>query len=78
MFHPSLHSRVLRQLYAATYTYVYAFLVKQGQKKAAEALKKAAKDVVVLKDGVEAEGPSLERIVKEWKELKEKAKKVAA
>ncbi len=62
-------------MYAATYTYIYAFLVKQEQRKAAEALKRAVKDVVVLKDGVEAEGPSLERIIKEWKEWKEKATK---
>ena len=68
MFHLSQRSRVLR-LYAATYTYIYAFLVKKEQKKVAEALKKAVKDIVVLKDGVEAGGPSLERIIKEWKEL---------
>ncbi|TBU65470.1 hypothetical protein BD310DRAFT_864148, partial [Dichomitus squalens] len=58
---------------ASTYTYIYTFLVKQEHNKAAYALKKAVKDVVVLKDGVNPEGPSLERIIKEWKELKEKA-----
>ena len=57
----------------ATYTYIYAFLVKQEHKKAADALKKVVKDVVVLKDGMEPEGPSLDAIIKEWKELKEKA-----
>ncbi len=45
--------------------------MKQEHKKAAEALKKAVKDVVVLKEGME-EGPSLDAIIKEWKELKEK------
>ena len=47
--------------------------MKQEHKKAADALKKAVKDIVVLKDGMEAEGPSLDAIIKEWKELKEKA-----
>ena len=48
-------------------------MVQQKQTKAAEALKNAVKDVVVLKDGVKAKGPSLEQIIKEWKDLKAKA-----
>ncbi len=47
--------------------------MKQEHRKAAEALKKAVKDVVVLKEGAEAEGPSLDVILKEWKDMKEKA-----
>ncbi|KAI9065386.1 hypothetical protein FKP32DRAFT_489121 [Trametes sanguinea] len=58
---------------AATYTYIYAFLLKREHSKAAEALKKAVKDVVVLKEGVGSDGPSLDAIIKEWKELKEKS-----
>ncbi|KAI0373017.1 hypothetical protein BV20DRAFT_1014341, partial [Pilatotrama ljubarskyi] len=58
---------------AATYAYIYSFLIQRGHQKAADALKKDAKGVVVLKDGVKPDGPSLDVIVKEWKELKEKA-----
>ncbi|KIK94288.1 hypothetical protein PAXRUDRAFT_828150 [Paxillus rubicundulus Ve08.2h10] len=52
---------------AATYTLVYNFLKKQSHRKAAEAVKKAAKDFVVLRDDIEQEGPQLEDIVKQWK-----------
>jgi hypothetical protein len=31
------------------------------------ALKKAVKDIVVLKDDVEVEGPQLDDIIKQWK-----------
>jgi cell division protein YceG involved in septum cleavage len=50
-------------------------LTKQSHTKAAEALKKAAKDVVVIKDGIVPEGPTLEEIVKQWKaaQIKEAA-----
>ncbi|KAI0647413.1 hypothetical protein C8Q79DRAFT_625996 [Trametes meyenii] len=58
---------------AATYASIYSFLLKKEHKKAAEALKKAVKDVVVLKDGVGSGSPSLDVIVKEWKALKAKA-----
>ena len=57
---------------SATYTYIYSFLLKKEHSKAAEALKKAVKDVVVLKDGMVPDGPSLDVVIKEWKELKEK------
>ena len=56
----------------ATYCHIYAFLLEKEHTKAAKALKKAVKDVVVLEDKVEVEGPSLDIILKEWKELKEK------
>ncbi|KAF8844812.1 hypothetical protein BDN67DRAFT_962251 [Paxillus ammoniavirescens] len=52
---------------AATYTLIYNFLRKQSHRKAAEAVKKAAKDSVVLRDDIEQEGPQLEDIVKQWK-----------
>jgi hypothetical protein len=51
----------------ATYSLIYHFLKKQSQNKAAEAVKKAAKVFVVLRDDIEQEGPQLEDIVKQWK-----------
>lgn len=51
----------------ATYTLIYRFLKQQSQHKAAEAVKKAAKATVVLRDDIEQEGPPLEDIIKEWK-----------
>jgi len=54
----------------ATYTLIYSFLNQRSHTKAAEALKKAAKDIVVLKDGVKHDGPSLPDILKQWKLLK--------
>ena len=54
-------------LLLATYTLIYSFLKTQSQAKAAEAVKKAAKDIVVLKDDVKLEGPSLDKIVQDWK-----------
>lgn len=56
-------------LLLATYTLIYSFLKKQSQNKAAEAVKNAAKDVVVLKDGVDVDGPPLDEVVKMWKAL---------
>jgi hypothetical protein len=46
---------------------IYNFLKKQSHGKAAEAVKKAAKGSVVLRDDIEQEGPQLEDIVKQWK-----------
>ncbi|KAK2466730.1 hypothetical protein APHAL10511_000988 [Amanita phalloides] len=53
-----------------TYNLIYTFLTKHDHIKAAQALKKAAKHVVVLKDGLLSDGPSLDQIVQEWKEFK--------
>ena len=50
-----------------TYTLIHSFLLKQSHLKVAQALKKAAKNVVILKDDVDPEGPSLDVILKEWK-----------
>ncbi|KAH7889556.1 hypothetical protein F5I97DRAFT_549418 [Phlebopus sp. FC_14] len=52
---------------AATYTLIHDFLKKQSKIKAANAVKKAAKDIVVLRDDIEPVGPSLDDIVKQWK-----------
>lgn len=51
----------------ATYTLIHSFLTKQSHVKAAAALKKAVKDVVILKDEIETEGPQLDEIINEWK-----------
>jgi hypothetical protein len=51
----------------ATYTLIHAFLTKRSHTKVALALKKAARDVVVLKDDVDVDGPHLDEIVKQWK-----------
>jgi len=54
---------------ASTYTLIHAFLTKHSHTKAAQAVKKAVKEVVILKDGVEIEGPQLDEIIVEWKLL---------
>lgn len=51
----------------ATYTLIHAFLTKRSHTKAAEALKKAAKEFVILKDDITPEGPQIEEIITEWK-----------
>lgn len=53
--------------YAAIYTLIYTFLTEKSLTKTAQALKKEVKDVVVLKDGLKPDGPSLETIFKQWK-----------
>jgi hypothetical protein len=53
----------------ATYTLIHAFLTKRSHSKAAEALKKAAKDVVILKDNLDIDGPQLDDIIRDWKTL---------
>jgi hypothetical protein len=53
--------------FTATYTLIYAFLTQKSLAKTAQALKKEVKDVVVLKDGVKPEGPSLDEILQQWK-----------
>ncbi|KAJ7805639.1 hypothetical protein B0H14DRAFT_2879476 [Mycena olivaceomarginata] len=54
---------------ATTYTLIHAFLTKRSHSKAAEALKKAAKDVVILKDNLDIDGPQLDDIIRDWKTL---------
>ncbi|KZS90040.1 hypothetical protein SISNIDRAFT_458377 [Sistotremastrum niveocremeum HHB9708] len=51
---------------ATTYTLIYSFLLAQSHTKAAETVKKAAKNVVILKAGLEANMPSLDKIVDAW------------
>lgn len=52
---------------AKTYTLIYSFLKKRSHPKAAEAVKRAAKGVVVLRDDIEHRGPELDEIVNEWR-----------
>ncbi len=59
----------IKSLFSATYALIYSFLTKQSHKKAAEAVKQAAKDIVVLKDGTAPVDASLDEIVKKWKTL---------
>jgi len=47
---------------------IYAFLKKQAQTKAADAVKKAARNLIVLKDDFQLEGPHLDEIVQQWKQ----------
>ncbi|KAF8509686.1 hypothetical protein JB92DRAFT_492384 [Gautieria morchelliformis] len=56
---------------AATYTLVYSFLTARSHEKAAAAVKKAAKDIVVLKDNVTVNEAPLDEIVKWWKAKRE-------
>ncbi|KAF7295578.1 SRP40-C domain-containing protein [Mycena indigotica] len=59
------------RLKTATYTLIHAFLTKHSHPKAAAALKKAAKEVVVLKDNIDVDGPQLDEIIREWKTMKD-------
>ncbi|KAG2364511.1 SRP40, C-terminal domain-containing protein [Suillus spraguei] len=53
---------------AVTYSLIYVFLKQQSQTKAADAVKKAARNIIVLKDDLQLEGSPLDEIVKQWKE----------
>jgi len=52
---------------AEKYTLIYTFLVQNSLTKTAQALKREVKDVAVLKDGVNPKGPSLNKILHDWK-----------
>lgn len=55
----------------ATYALIYSFLSAHSHVKAAAAVKKAVKDIVILKANVSANDVSLEEIVRSWKAKKE-------
>ena len=63
---------------AAIYTLIHAFLSKHSHRKAAQAVKKAAKEIVILKDDIDIEGPHLDEIIAQWKSLKELSQKASA
>jgi len=56
---------------AATYTLIHAFLLENSHEKVAKALKKAAKDVVILRDEAPTDSPPLNEIIAQWKTWKE-------
>lgn len=64
--------KIYSHFFTATYTLIHAFLTKQSHIKAAQAVKKAAKEVVILKDDVELEGPQLDEIIRDWKAASQK------
>lgn len=51
-----------------TYSLVYSFLTERSHFRAAEAVKKAAKDIVIIKSSGR-DGPTLPVIVKQWKKF---------
>jgi hypothetical protein len=57
---------------AATYTLIHSFLTRRAHSKAAQALKKAAKEFVILKDDIDVDGPQLDDIIQQWKTLNAK------
>jgi hypothetical protein len=52
------------------YTLIHSFLKERSHTKAASALKKAVNGIVTLEDDAEYKGPTLQKILEEWKELK--------
>ena len=63
--------------FSAIYTLIHAFLSKHSHTKAAQAVKKAAKEVVILKDDIDIEGPQLDEIIAQWKLLKASSRKAS-
>lgn len=64
--------------FAAIYTLIHAFLSKHSHTKAAQAVKKAAKEIVILKDDIDIEGPQLDEIIAQWKIVQELSRKALA
>lgn len=52
------------------YTLIHSFLKERSHTKAASALKKAVTGIITIDDSAEYEGPTLQKILKEWRELK--------
>ncbi|KAF8503408.1 hypothetical protein F5888DRAFT_984027 [Russula emetica] len=52
------------------YTLIHSFLKDRSHTKAASALKKAVTGIVTIDDGAEYKGPTLQKILEEWRELK--------
>lgn len=61
---------------AAAYALIYNFLKSHSHDKAAQALRKSVRDVVVLNDSVASpEDTPLDEIIREWKLQKERLAK---
>ena len=52
------------------YTLIHSFLKDRSHTKAASALKKAVTGIITIDDGAEYKGPTLQKILEEWRELK--------
>jgi len=52
------------------YTLIHSFLKDRSHTKAASALKKAVTGTITIDDGAEYKGPTLQKILEEWRELK--------
>ena len=52
------------------YTLIHSFLKERSHTKAASALKKAVNGIVTIDDAAIHDGPTLQKILEEWKELK--------
>ena len=64
--------------FVAIYTLIHAFLSKHSHTKAAQAVRKAAKEIVILKEDIDIEGTQLDEIIAQWKLLKEIYQKALA
>jgi hypothetical protein len=64
-FHVFLKCRVID-----VYTLIHSFLRERSHTKVASALKKAVHGVITLDDSTVHEGPTLQKILEEWRELK--------
>ena len=64
--------------FSAIYSLIHAFLSKHSHTKAAQAVKKAAREIVILKDDIDLEGPQLDEIIAQWKLLKASSQKASA
>ncbi|KAH9079571.1 hypothetical protein EDB83DRAFT_1287695 [Lactarius deliciosus] len=72
MAKPKPKSEVEAEKADLTYAYrlVHTFLAQRSHKKVASALKKAANGIAIVDKTVDYKGPTLQQILKEWKELK--------
>lgn len=52
------------------YTLIHSFLKERSHTKAASALKRAVGGAITIDDGTQYNGPTLQKILKEWRELK--------
>ena len=52
------------------YTLIHSFLKDRSHTKVASSLKKAVTGIITIDDGAEYKGPTLQKILEEWRELK--------
>jgi hypothetical protein len=73
-----LHLYLPARSLPATYTLIHSFLKKHSHDKAAQALRKAVKGVVTITEDTKTDGPQLDEILKQWKELSTSSLKAAS